>query len=151
MSEVGKKLYGTVLIKADLVGVLSQSGEPLTMNDISNHADITLLTSSNILNTRKLLGYKRRDEGGKATLATFDKTVQNESFAFDELTPRTPYTLPNQADLKGQVEDSEKNGYAIDDRKSDEDVFCVGVAIVNLIDRTHYAFSISISYYHLTD
>lgn len=62
----------------------------------------------------------RCDEGGKATLATFDKTVQNESFAFD-------------------------------DHKLDEDVFCVGAAIVNLIDRTHYAFSISISYYHLTD
>ena len=53
--------------------------------------------------------------------------------------------------MKGEVEDSEKNGYAIDDHKSDEDVFCVGAAIVNLIDRTHYAFSISISYYHLTD
>lgn len=84
-------------------------------------------------------------------MATFDKAVQNESFAFDELTPRTPYTLLNQADLKGQVEDSEKNGYAIDDHKSDEDVFCVGAAIVNLIDRTHYAFSISISYYRLTE
>ena len=65
MSKVSKKLYGTVLIKADLVGVLSQSGEPLTMNDISNHADITLLTSSKILNTRILLGDMRCDEGGR--------------------------------------------------------------------------------------
>ena len=84
-------------------------------------------------------------------MATFDKTVQNESFAFDELTLRTPYTLTNPADLKGHVEDSEKNGYAIDDHKSDEDVFCVGAAIVNPIDRNHYAFSISIPYYRLTD
>ena len=84
-------------------------------------------------------------------MATFDKAVQNESFAFGELTPRTPYSLTNPGDLKGQVEDSKKNGHAIDDRTSDEDVFCVGVAIVNLIDRTHYAFSISISYYRLTD
>ncbi|MBA5728484.1 hypothetical protein HW423_01605 [Aerococcaceae bacterium INB8] len=44
-----------------------------------------------------------------------------------------------------------KKCYAIDDRESEEDVFCVGVSIVNLIDRTHYAFSISISYYRLTN
>ena len=56
----------TVLIKANLIlGVLSQSGEPLTRNDISNHADITLLKISKILATRILLGYMWRDERGK--------------------------------------------------------------------------------------
>lgn len=234
MSEVGKKPYGTVLIKADqILGVLSQSGEPLTMNDISKHADITLSTTSKILDTLILLGYVRRDETtkryalgatllqlanaafmhfdivreshpalkhlyeqfgetvhlglfrdnqilyinkitnpsskhqtlsrigntqplycsamGKATLATFDKTVQNQYFDSAILTPRTPYTLTDPADLMEQVEESGKNGYAIDDRESEEDVFCVGAAIVNPIDRNHYAFSISIPYYRLTD
>lgn len=234
MTEQNKKPYGTVLLKADqILEVLSQSGDPLTMNEIAKLTGITLSTTSKILDTLILLGYVRRDDTekryalgatilqlanaaflhfdivreshpalkylhehfgetvhlglfvedqilyinkisnpnnkhqtlsrigntqplycsamGKATLATFDKHVQNQYLDSVELVQRTPYTITDPAELLTQVKESEEKGYAIDDRESEEEVFCVGAAIVNPIDRNHYAFSISVPYYRLTE
>ena len=88
---------------------------------------------------------------GKATLATFDKHIQNQYLDSVELVQRTPHTITDPAELLAQIKESEEKGYAIDDRESEEEVFCVGAAIVNPIDRNHYAFSISVPYYRLTE
>lgn len=234
MTDKEKKPYGTVLIKADqILNVLSQSSEPLTMNVISQETGITLSTTSKILDTLILLGHVRRDETGKryalgatilqlanaafmhfdivreshpalkhlheyfgeivhlglfrdnnilyinkltyasnnhqtlskigntqplycsamgkATLGTFDENVQKQYIDNIELVERTPYTITDPAELKRQIDESKRLGYAIDDRESEEGVFCVGAAIVNPIDRNHYAFSISVPYYRLDE
>lgn len=234
MSETPKKPYGTVLIKADqILSVLSQSQAPLTMNEIAKRSDITLSTTSKILDTLILLGYVRRDDSqkrfalgagilqlanaafmhfdivresypalkhlheyfdetvhlglyrdqqivyinkivstnsdhqtlskvgntqplycsamGKATLATFDHQQQEKYYDSVELIKRTDQTITNIDQLKEQVDLAGQLGYAIDDRESEEDVFCVGAAIVNPIDRNYYAFSISLPYYRVND
>ncbi|XJS11306.1 IclR family transcriptional regulator [Aerococcaceae bacterium WGS1372] len=234
MSNTPKKPYGTVLIKADqILAVLSNSQDPLPMSDIAQRAELTLSTTSKILDTLILLGYVRRDSTGKrfalgagilqlatsafmhfdivresypalkhlheyfdetvhlglfqdnqiiyvnkivssskdhqtlskigntqplycsamgkALLSTLDEHKQAQYYDSIELIQRTEQTITNLDELKEQVQTASQLGYAIDDRESEEDVFCVGAAIVNPIDRNYYAFSISLPYNQIND
>lgn len=232
--EENKKPYGAVLLKADLIlRVLAQSSEDLAMTEIAKRADITLSTTSKILDTLLLIGYVRRNEDskrfslgasliqfsnaaflnfeivresypalkslfdkfgenvhlgmyrdnnilyinkinnphnkfqtlsrigdtqplycsamGKATLANFNEEEQKEYLDSVNLLTRTPHTITDRAELLRQVRQAEELDYAIDDRENEEDVYCIGAAINTKGDNNHYAFSISVPYYRLTE
>lgn len=58
----GKKPYGSVLIKAvQILDLLSQRAEPQTMSEISKYTEITMSTTSKILDTLNLVGFVSRD------------------------------------------------------------------------------------------
>lgn len=58
-----KKPYGTVLLKAvKILDLLSQRADALSMTDIAKYTEITLSTTSKILDTLLLIGLVARDE-----------------------------------------------------------------------------------------
>lgn len=59
-------IYGTVLLKAArILNVISTSTEPLTLNEIAQESDITVSTTSKILDTLQLIEYVQRNPKDK--------------------------------------------------------------------------------------
>jgi len=64
-----KKLYGTVLIKAsNILDTLAGTPDALAVKEISELSDLTMPTTSKILNTLEHIGYVKRDEERKYSL-----------------------------------------------------------------------------------
>jgi len=92
---------------------------------------------------------------GKAMLASFDDTERSKYIKNTELIPSTKHTITSEKELVEQLDEIERAGYSVDDRESENHVYCVG-AFINSNQTTSkksndaYAFSISVPYEKIT-
>ncbi|MDA3974125.1 IclR family transcriptional regulator [Enterococcus thailandicus] len=86
---------------------------------------------------------------GKAVLAEFDENQYDTYLTKHPLIPFTEYTITNPLRLKSEIEKVQQSKIAYDDEEMEQDIFCIGAAIVKN-NEIIGAFSISMPKYRLT-
>lgn len=86
---------------------------------------------------------------GKAVLAEFDEEQYDAYLTKHPLVPFTEYTITNPLRLKSEIEKVQQSKIAYDDEEMEQDIFCIGAAIVKN-EEIIGAFSISMPKYRLT-
>lgn len=80
---------------------------------------------------------------GKAMLAAMAPLEAAEIIDSISLTAFTPNTISNADDLLRELEAIRTRGYAIDDEESDEGLRCVGVHVLDHLNRSAFGMSVS--------
>jgi DNA-binding IclR family transcriptional regulator len=95
------------------------------------------------LGSRNMLHYTGL---GKALLATYDERKVREITGSGPLPVRTQYTIGTFDELMKELERIRQRGYAIDDRESEEEVFCVAAPLIDSSNVAVAAISIASLY-----
>lgn len=88
---------------------------------------------------------------GKAILAAMSSEDYNRYVDMIDLVGKTEKTIINKEQLKEEIEEVKKLGYAVDDREAEDNVYCLGTTIDDKLTDATYAFSISIRYDDYTE
>lgn len=83
---------------------------------------------------------------GKAILADLSPAEQEKYYREADLVANTEYTITSVEKLRKEIKTIKDQGYAIDNREAEENIFCVGTTIQVKGDSNKYAFSISSLY-----
>jgi len=80
---------------------------------------------------------------GKALLAAYSDSKVEEIVRAAGMPSRTEYTITKLSALQRDLETTRQRGYAIDDRESEREVFCVAASISDMSGRPVAAISIA--------
>lgn len=80
---------------------------------------------------------------GKALLAAYDDEKVKKIVRASGMKPKTPYTITSYEELIVELNKARARGYAIDDRESEVEVFCVAAPIYNSQGQPFAAISIA--------
>ncbi len=87
---------------------------------------------------------------GKSILASMSLEELETYLEETELIANTEHTITDKEVLRNEIEIVRKNGFAIDDREAEDNIYCVGTTFSVPGDPSSYAFSISTPYHNLT-
>lgn len=87
---------------------------------------------------------------GKAFMAEMSPEKLQAYFEMADLQPLTTHTIVDQSVLQTQIEQVKQDGYSIDDRENEEEVFCVGCSLKKH-DQVFGAFSVSTPEYRIDE
>lgn len=138
LKELQKELDETIHL-----GIL-EGDEILTVNKLETQKSI-VCTNSRIGLTKPLYCSAM----GKAVLAQLPENKVEDYLNRVDLKALTKKTITNRDELVKQLQDVRKNGYAIDDNESENDVYCLGVSL-HMNHQTYGAFSVSVPAYRIT-
>ncbi|WP_425539679.1 IclR family transcriptional regulator [Microaceticoccus formicicus] len=80
---------------------------------------------------------------GKAILSMRSKDEIEEYIKHNKLERHTQNTIIDSSELMSDLEKARKNGYAIDNCESQDELYCIGVPIMNKMGEGYFALSIS--------
>lgn len=87
---------------------------------------------------------------GKAIMATKSQDELEQYFDCNALDPLTKFTVVNKKSLMKQIDIIRRNGYSIDDRENEVEVFCIGT-VLEKHNQVYGAFSVSTPYYRMDE
>lgn len=88
---------------------------------------------------------------GKSLLAVCSNERVKEITGGGKLTTKTKKSIDNYEDLMIDLEKTRKRGYAIDDRESQEEIYCIAVPIYDYTNKPIAAVSISSLVYRMDE
>ncbi|AQW20934.1 IclR family transcriptional regulator [Lentilactobacillus curieae] len=87
---------------------------------------------------------------GKAVLSQYSPKMLDNYLSKINLTPKTPNTITSKEELKQDLLETRKRGYAIDNEEQEKDGYCIAVPI-SRFDQVVGSLSISIPKFRLTE
>lgn len=80
---------------------------------------------------------------GKVLLSELSEDMRNNILGGGELKKFTDYTITNRTKLSNELAQIRKNGFALDEHESQEEGFCIAVAVKSISGETFAALSFS--------
>lgn len=148
LHSVARPLLDNLMLKTGetIFLAVEDKGEIVYLDKVESNR--TTIRSSANLGSRNKMYYTGL---GKALLSTYSNERVRDILAKEELVSRTAHTITNIDDLLADLEETRERGYAIDDRESEIEIFCIAAPIFDRTNQAVGALSTALLYLKIDD